>query len=338
VARVAEDGTGSPVAVSIRGLSKTYVPSPGWMRLLLRSSIRAPVPALVDVSFDVLAGQICAIVGPNGAGKSTLFRVLTGLTTPTQGSATILGLDVTSRAAEVRRVIGFMPADDRSLLLRQTCRENLAFHGRLQGLPERGLKNRLDDMLDLVGLGDARDRVCVALSAGMRARLQLARALLHEPAVLILDEPTGAVDPVASYALLSILIALTHERKLAVLLSSHRLEEIEALHDSVIILDRGRIIHFGDLDTLRLRFERPSMEFAFRDVHAARQAAEKLDGMSGIEVALAGDGLLEVVTTAELGALLDRLGPLTSAVVTIREVRTPLREVLAAIYRAQREQ
>ncbi|HEU4895281.1 MAG TPA: ATP-binding cassette domain-containing protein, partial [Acidimicrobiia bacterium] len=115
------------------------------MRLILRTSTKEPVVALDDVSFEVQPGELLAILGPNGAGKSTLFRIITGLTTPTTGTASVLGLDTTTKSSDVRRLIGFMPAENRTLLLRHSCRENLAFHGRLQGIPEKRLKGQIDE-------------------------------------------------------------------------------------------------------------------------------------------------------------------------------------------------
>ena len=120
--------------VKVNGVSKTYYPSPAWLKLMLRSSIKEPVHALKNVSLEVAGGQIVAVVGPNGAGKSTLFRVLTGLTTPTSGSASILGYDVATQSAAVRRHLGFMPPEERTLWMRHSCAENLIFHGRLQGM------------------------------------------------------------------------------------------------------------------------------------------------------------------------------------------------------------
>ena len=147
--------------VRVVGVCKVYEPSPMWLRFLLRSAITDPVVALDDVNFEVMPGEICAVVGPNGAGKSTLFRVLTGLTTPTKGSATILGIDVVKESTSIRRMIGFMPSDERTLYLRHTCRENLRFHGRLQGMRLRETLARVDETLEQVGLAHAADRKSV---------------------------------------------------------------------------------------------------------------------------------------------------------------------------------
>jgi ABC-2 type transport system ATP-binding protein len=260
------------VAINVEGLSKVYEPTPPWMRLLVRSASLVPVTALDDVTFSLAAGEICAVIGPNGAGKSTLFRILTGLTTPSAGTARVLGMDPVTDAHRIRRQVGFMPAEDRTLFLRHTCRENLRFHGRLQGIDESTLKQRIDDVLDLVGLGEAKDRTGFALSSGMRSRLMLARALVHEPKVLILDEPTGAVDPIGAHEFLELIIKITVERGTATLISSHRLEEIDALRDNVLLLDRGRVVMSGHLE----EFQRVAAQRVYDVVCADDLAAERV--------------------------------------------------------------
>jgi ABC-2 type transport system ATP-binding protein len=303
------------------------------MSMILRSAIKEAVTALDGISFEVAAGTICAIVGPNGAGKSTLFRVLTGLTTPTEGTATVMGLDTERQSTAVRKVVGFVPADDRSLYLRHTARENLLFHGNLQGMNRKTLRAKADAALDLVGLAHARERVGFALSAGMRARLQLARALLHEPAVLILDEPTGSVDPVGSYDLLQTLEAITVERKLAVLISSHRLEEIEALHDHVLLLDQGVIVHQGDLDTLRRKWDNPRLHIRFDSVAAADAAARQLEGVGGVDVVATEEAVVTLSSNLGTGRVLDLLDGQVARVVLVEETKISLRELLASVAR-----
>jgi ABC-2 type transport system ATP-binding protein len=327
-------GSPDPI-VRVDGLNKIYRPSPFWMKLLLRSAIQEPVVALDHVSFVVRAGAICAVVGPNGAGKSTLFRILTGLTTPTAGTATVCGLDCARQSAAVRRVVGFVPADDRSLYLRHTARENLYFHGNLQGMDRRDLWKRVDAALELVGLGHAKLRVGFALSAGMRARLQLARALLHEPTVLILDEPTGYVAPVGSYHLLRVIEEIAQERKLAVLISSHRLEEIEALHDHVLLLDRGHIVHEGDLNTLRKQWEKPRLHLHFATQPSADAAVARIHAMVGAELVSTEERDVVVATELPTGRFLDLLGGQLAEVDSIEKVRMSLGELLARVTAAR---
>jgi len=317
--------------VDIRGVGKVYLPSPTLMRLLLRSSIKEPVLALDGVSLQVEAGRICAVVGPNGAGKSTLFRVLTGLTTPTVGEATICGFDVTRQSFEVRKRVGFAPADDRTLLLRNTCRENLMFHGELRGIPSRQLRQRVNETLELVGLGKARDRVGIALSSGMRARLQLARAILHKPEVLILDEPTGSVDPIAAYEILELLRQTVAEEGVATLISSHRLDEVEALHDEVVLLDCGRIVYRGGLDSLRGIWEQPHTEIEFETEEALRGASRVLGRSPDIEIVSQEATLLTVRSSLGMAAIFHQLNGQVNGMKAIRESRMPLHELLAKV-------
>ena len=315
-------------------LSKTYHPFPGWMRLLVRTNVTRDVVALDDVSFSVGPGEICALVGPNGAGKTTTFRILVGLAAASSGGASVMGFDCEHQSLEVRRLVGWMPAEDRSLLMRLTAAENLYFHGRLQGLKGRDLRSRIADTLDLVGLGGRAESSVFALSAGMRARLQLARALLPDPSVLILDEPTGSVDPVAAHELLGVIMTVVEERGLAALLSSHRLEEIEALGSRVVLLDRGRVRFDGDLESLRRTWDRPRFEIGFVSPQAAREAATRLDAAGIGEPSAIRGAAVECLLGAgtELGGVLHSLGDALSGVTHLHELRTPLRDVLAHMY------
>jgi len=318
--------------VDVEHVSKVYVPSPLWLRFLLRSAITAPVQALTDVSLTLRAGTICAIVGPNGAGKSTLFRILTGLTTPSEGRVTVGGVDVMTDHLAVRQMIGFVPAGDNTLYLRLSCVENLLFHGRLQGLAGRHLHRRIRVVLEQVGLGGAGERVGFALSAGMRARLQLARALLHSPRLLVLDEPTAAVDPVGSHELLETIQAVVRSDDVSVLLSSHRLEEIEALEDRVLILDRGRVLYDGDLGEFRRTYARPVVELSFASPDAADHAHALLAGLADIEAIRAvGGRSVKVSGTVTVGSMVSALGAVADDLRTITEGQVPLRDLLRDI-------
>lgn len=226
---------------------KTFTPSPLWLRLLAKSAVKEPVKALDGVTLQLEPRTICVVVGPNGAGKTTLFRALAGLLTVDAGTVRVAGLDPDGDGRRVRGLIGWMPTEKRSLFWRQTARENLAFHGRLHGMPERELDRRIDELLEAVGLPGKAESTPQGFSDGMRARLLLARALLHRPRLLILDEPTGPIDPVAAYELLELVRDLVDRLDVGCLISSHRLEEIAALQGRVHLLDRGRSVFDGDL-------------------------------------------------------------------------------------------
>ena len=322
-------------SIVVEHVDKTYYPSPGWMKAMVKSNITEPVVALRDIDFVVGPGEIVAVVGPNGAGKTTTFRILVGLTTPTGGKASVMGYDAEKDSVAVRSLVGWMPGDDRSLLMRLTCEENLRFHGRMQGMKGKGFHGQIQDTLELVGLGHAAKKSIFALSAGMRARMQLARALLHDPRVLILDEPTGAVDPVAAHGLIQLITSIVVERRLAALVSSHRLEEIEALQSRVILLDAGRIRYDGALDALRLKLDRPCIELEFAAAETAMRAAAVIGAArphAHVEVV---DGRTVRCVLSPGTSAGDVLGEVPSFIADLRhmrEVKRPLRDLLADIY------
>jgi ABC-2 type transport system ATP-binding protein len=316
------------------GLSKTYEPYGRLMQVVLRSPISEPVRALDSVSFELAPGEVCVVLGANGAGKSTLFRILTGLTTPTAGSARVGGHSVVSDSARIRRMVGFAPADDRTLLLRHTCRENLLFHGRMHGMSGRSLEARIDQTLDVVGLGGKHGTTGFALSSGMRARLQIARAILHEPEVLILDEPTGAIDPLGARKIIDMVRKVAAAGGTSVLLSSHRLEEIDELSERVMVLHRGRIAFGGDLGQLRSQWAEPIFDLGFPEPAQAVAAEARL-----IESALAGAAIEILSAHAErlavlaphAGDLIAALGPSAIELASVDQRRMTLLEVLARL-------
>ncbi len=229
-----------------------------------------------------------------------------------------------------------MPADSQTLFLRHTSYQNLWFHGRLQGLGGRGLEKRIDETLEMVGLAHARNYSCHAMSTGMRARLLLARALVHRPRVLILDEPTGTIDPVGAHQLLSLIQRLTYELRLAVLLSSHRLEEIDTLRDNVMFLDRGHLVHWGHLDTLRNLWEMPRLVMQFKSPDAATRAATALGSLPQITVEAVEDDEIVIASEVDTGELLLHLGSLVLDIVSVSEFKMPLRDLLAKLVAERR--
>jgi ABC-2 type transport system ATP-binding protein len=197
------------------------------------------VTAVNDVSFDVARGEVVGFLGPNGAGKTTTMRILSCFLAATGGRVEVAGLDVFARPVEVRRRIGYLP-EQVALYPEMRVRDYLAFRGRIKGLSGRALRDRVDTVLAQGGLADVRRTVIGRLSRGYRQRVGLADCLLHEPAVLILDEPTIGLDPN------QIRETRRRIRELAgrhtVLISSHILPEVESVCDRVLILDRGAIV------------------------------------------------------------------------------------------------
>ncbi len=202
--------------------------------------------ALGDVSLEVPAGQIHALLGPNGAGKTTLLRILSGLVSQDAGDVHLYG--VAPRAG--RHLLGLVPAGDRSFYLRISALENLVFFARLHGLRRREAARRARAALVDVGLGDAGDVRAGLLSTGMQRRLALARALLCEPAILLVDEATHDLDPEGARTIRGLVTRAASERGLAVLWTTQRLEEIAAFADRVTLLDTGHTRFSGSVDSL----------------------------------------------------------------------------------------
>ena len=202
------------------------------------------VVALDGVSFSVPAGEVFGLLGPNGAGKSTTVRVLVTLTRPDDGHASVGGHDVRREPAAVRRTIGYVPqetgADGYA-----TGRENLALQGRVQGMGGRDLRERVDRLLELVGISDAADRIVKGYSGGMKRRLDIALGLVHRPTVLFLDEPTTGLDPEARVAMWAEVGRLAQEESLTILLTTHYLEEADELADRLAIVSQGKIVVAG---------------------------------------------------------------------------------------------
>ena len=239
------------------------------------------VEAVRGVDLNVRAGEVFGFLGPNGAGKSTTVRMLTTLLTITSGSARVAGVDVASEPDEVRRRIG-VALQEAGLDPRQSARELLILQGRLFGLSPRESAARAEQLLELVELEDAADRRIKGYSGGMKRRLDLASALMHEPEVLFLDEPTTGLDP-ASRLTVWDEVRRINERGTTVFLTTQYLEEADALCDRLAIIDDGRIVRQGTPDELKadLRERRglstdPTLDDVFLD--ATGRSRDRAEG------------------------------------------------------------
>jgi ABC-2 type transport system ATP-binding protein len=224
----------------------------------LREIVRAPfarrerVPALRGVSFVARRGELVGLLGPNGAGKTTLIKVLCGLVLPDAGSATVLGVPVGS--AGLPHVLGLVHGEERSFYWRLTARENLHFFGRLHGLAGAALARRAAELLERVHLAADADRRFADYSSGMRQRLAIARALLADPEVLLMDEPTRSLDPVSAAEQRDWIRNELHARLgKTMLIATHNLREAEALCDRVVVMAKGTVRACGSPAELRRR-------------------------------------------------------------------------------------
>ena len=205
--------------------------------------------AVDRLDLTIRRGEVFGLLGPNGAGKTTTVLMLLGLTEPTRGVVRVLGLDPTREPLAVKRQVGYLP-DNVGFYGGLTGRENLRYTARLNGIPRKRADDRIDELLAEVRLGDAADKKAETYSRGMRQRLGIADALVKSPSVLILDEPTIAIDPAGVEELLALLRRLVAEHNLTVLLSSHILGQVQSLCDRVGFYSAGRLVAAGPLDEL----------------------------------------------------------------------------------------
>jgi len=238
------------LAIVARELRKSYVVR---TRKGLLTWEKKVVEALKGVSLTVKKGEILGVLGHNGAGKSTFVKILATLLLPDSGEAEILGLDLVRERDEVRRIIGVSLSVEKGFFPRLTARENLKYFGMLYGLSGRELDRRVKEALEALSLQKHADKMYEELSLGMKARLSIARALLHDPEVLILDEPTLGLDPVTARRVRALLVNLARSRGKTILLTTHNMAEAEAVCDRVAIMSEGRIIAVDSVEGLRRR-------------------------------------------------------------------------------------
>ena len=238
-----ENRTPAPPAVEARALTKVFEKGRRtWLQRLRREPERRERFLAVDaIDLRVEQGEIFGVLGPNGAGKTTTMRMLATLLLPTSGEARVLGIDVRERPRDVRRRFGAVLSGERSLYWKLTARENLEYFAALYHVPPAETKRRIADVLEAVKLTDRADDYVERYSMGMRQRLVLARALLPDPPLLLLDEPTVGLDPQAARDMRDRVRDLKAQGK-TVLLTTHYMEEADQLCDRVAIIDHGRIV------------------------------------------------------------------------------------------------
>lgn len=301
--------------IEARGLRKEY-----------RSGLRGrTVLALDGLDLDVRPGELFGLLGPNGAGKTTTVKILLGLTYPTAGQARLLGIPAGN--PESRRRVGYLPEGHRfpGYL---TARETLSIFGRMSGVDRVTLRKRIDPLLERVGLAAWRDVRVKKFSKGMTQRLGLAAALVHEPEVLLLDEPTDGVDPVGRREIRDLLRAEAAAGR-AVLLNSHLLSEIEQTCDRVAVLRSGRLVAQGTIAELTAQTSRYRMSVSPLDDAMVAAISE-----TGAEVARV-NGHLELSTKdlAQLNAAVDRVRQRGALLSELSPVRSSLEDVFVGLVR-----
>jgi len=250
-----------------------------------------PYPAVIDVSFEVLKGEIVGFLGPNGAGKTTTMRVVTGFTPPTEGEVTVGGYDVVSHSLDVRRHIGYLP-ETVPLYLDMTVTDYLTYMGEIRGMNGSWVQERLPKVIDMVKLGEYRNTLVGRLSKGYRQRTGIAQAILHEPDVLVMDEPTIGIDPIQVVETRELISNLGEEHTM--LLSSHILPEVSAICKRVLVINDGRIVADDKPDDL----------------------SEKLQHAERIEISVRGAEAPEFINSMrEISSVIDARSDLRASVV-----------------------
>jgi ABC-2 type transport system ATP-binding protein len=261
------------------------------------------VTALDGLTIEVPRGLV-GLVGSNGAGKTTLFRLLLGLAHPSEGRVEVCGIDVAADPIGVRSRLGYMPEHD-CLPLDQTAADVVSTFGELSGLPARAARQRASDILDLVGLDEARFRPIGGFSTGMRQRTKLAQALVGDPELILLDEPTAGLDPLGREEMLA-LVSRLGTFDISVLMATHLLDDVQLVCDHVVMIDSGRLVVAGATDALLERTGQVTVD-------VGPHAAELLPALAAAGLrAVPDDGLIEVVIDgdADLDALRDVIAAL----------------------------
>jgi ABC-2 type transport system ATP-binding protein len=280
------------------------------------------VTALRSLSAEVPEGAV-GLLGPNGAGKTTLIRTLLGLIKIDSGWGTVLGLDIHRQCLDIRQRVGFVPEDE-CLFPGVLGVQFAAYAGELAGMPRKDAMQRAHEVLDYVGLGEARYRRVESYSSGMKQRLKLAAAIIHDPRLVILDEPTNGMDPAGREEILNLASDLARNKQMSLLFSSHLLPDVEAVCDHVLVLGEGRLLAQGNIKDLKQVHQR---QFEVRLKQGADSFLDRLgkggcishkqDGMHVIELPPGADERLFWETAAVLGLQIRFLRPRRS---TLEEV------------------
>jgi ABC-2 type transport system ATP-binding protein len=249
--------------------------------------------ALADISLEVPPGTI-GLLGPNGAGKSTFIKCLLNLETPTSGSAKVLGRDIRSANRRAREKLGYSPEQDCHIAGMAGC-EYVTYCGRLSGMPFRLARQRAHEILDVVGMGQERYRPVDTYSTGMKQRVKLAQALVHDPEVVFLDEPTNGLDPSGREHFLRLIGSLWTTFGISVVISSHLLRDIERICDRVIIIAHGRVLEHDSMTALKNRHRR-IVEFT---PAAETERFFTVLGQAGLNVARLTNGRLRVESSSD---------------------------------------
>lgn len=272
--------------IQVNNLTKTY-----------QDLRRGSFTAVDHVSFAVKPGEIFGLLGPNGAGKTTVLRILSTVLKPTHGTAVVAGYDVVRDAADVRRSIGFV-SNNTATYDRMTAWELVRYFGRLHGMQADSLDQRMDALFGKLRMDDFRDVPCAKLSTGMKQKVSIARALIHDPPVLVFDEATLGLDVMVARNLLQVIRALRDAGK-CLIFSTHIMSEVERLCDRIAIMYQGQILDTGTLDELKQRHGHADFEEVFFSLLSQHEASASSEGNPTSEALTLEDEALSLESLTE---------------------------------------
>jgi ABC-2 type transport system ATP-binding protein len=324
--------TDQPLAIDVRGIRRLYNVKP------------KPVVALDGVDLEVEPGEFFGLLGPNGAGKTTLIKILTTLLLPSEGSARIFGFDVERQTKQIRRIMNMVAGGEQSGYGILTVREQLWMFSQFYGLPSRDGWNRVDELIEAVGMGEQAQQRVSTLSTGQRQRMNFARGLLNDPWIFFLDEPTLGLDVSAARAVRELVVAWKAAvAGRTVLLTTHYMQEADELCDRIAIVDHGRILALGTPEELKRRVQRESvfrLELDRLDggvaalrrlpgvVNAVLAAGDQADGKGDRQTV---EVNLSLVDDAALGGVVGALGGLGSHILALRKSEPSLEDVFVEL-------
>jgi ABC-2 type transport system ATP-binding protein len=330
--------------IKIDRISKTF-PIPLWrLKQFLRRPTKPPIQALREVSFDVHTGEIFGLIGRNGAGKTTLTKIIATLVQPTSGTAVVKGFDSVNDDEKVRAQVGLATAEERSFYWRLTVEQNLMFFARLYGLNDRLARRRIIELVEQFELKELVSRRFGELSTGNKQRMAFARAMLAKPPVLLLDEPTRSLDPLAAARMRSLINSLAgSDPPVTILLTSHNLSEVEELCSRIAIISRGQIRAVGTSKEIRAEHRQSERMMLTIDGISLERAEQSLSStFDEVEIEEQGQTLVVSFTREtndeRFDKILRALHDGGGRVLSIETERATLLEVLESYEREQEKE
>ncbi|MCD4801427.1 MAG: ABC transporter ATP-binding protein [Anaerolineales bacterium] len=322
-------------AIEVNKLRKIFTTRAGFWSRKTKTTV-----AVEDVSFNVCKGELFGLLGPNGAGKTTTVKMLSTILLPTAGTASIFGLDVTEQTQAVRERIGFSFGGARGLYGRLSAVDNLRYFAELYGLEPSTTRERIPEMLELVGLADRGEDRVETYSSGMQQRLHLARALLHDPELIFLDEPTVGIDPVGARELRKAIKELVAQGK-TILLTTHYMAEAEELCDRIAIINEGLIVALDTPSVLKKRISGDTLfeiEIMNKNFASLQAQLQKIDSCLTVQITDAHPKKIFSVRTSQPDKVMQLLSPfLSSQQILELEVRNQtLEDVYVSIIQGEK--